>query len=114
MAHPGENASLVIDWPWITCPQWNVPPVPGGHLRPASGATPVLLREGALDPVTPPQWASQITRDLSEATTIMIPGGTHGDYGAGCPNQIADAFFVNPTIKPDTTCIAKLPQPFTR
>jgi pimeloyl-ACP methyl ester carboxylesterase len=112
VAHPGEYGSLLLSWPWVTCGAWNVTPVPHGRLQPAIGPTPVLVREGGLDPVTPPAWAGDITHHLSHSTTIVVPAAGHADYGQGCPLDIGDRFLDNPATKPDTSCIRDLTAPF--
>ena len=112
IAAPGDDGTLLLSWPWPTCPAWHVTAVPAARERAVSGTTPVLVREGGLDPVAPPAWASEITASLPHSTTVVAPAGGHGDYGGGCLLDIAADFLSDPGRAPDRSCVAALASPF--
>jgi hypothetical protein len=64
-----------------------------------------------LDRVTPPSWAAEARRTLSNAFYFEFPGQDHVviqqplSATSGCPAQITRAFLDDPTRAPDGTCI---------
>lgn len=74
---------------------------------------PVLILQGALDTVTPPSWAAEAQRTLSNASYLEFPAQGHiviqqqTSLSSGCAAQITRAFLDAPSQPPDTTCIDK-------
>jgi pimeloyl-ACP methyl ester carboxylesterase len=54
-------------------------------------ATPVLILEGQLDPVTPPRYGRQVLEGLSNGRLLVAPGVGHSVLGRGClPNVVGE------------------------
>jgi pimeloyl-ACP methyl ester carboxylesterase len=87
----------------------------------ATTATPLLMMNGDLDPMTPiwvggeagehftgdKQWFFTIPRS-AHAVTSTTPVANDGDVPCGL--QILLGFLADPQVEPDTTCIADIPQ----
>lgn len=59
------------------CAAWNVGRAADRVKVPASSAVPVLLLAGSFDAITPPHWAEQAARTLSNARVVTFPGAGH-------------------------------------
>jgi pimeloyl-ACP methyl ester carboxylesterase len=66
------------------CALWPKGTVASDARTPVSARVPVLLVSGALDPVTPPEFAERVARSLPLSRVIVVPGGGHGS-ATGCP-----------------------------
>ncbi|MCB9763479.1 MAG: alpha/beta fold hydrolase [Alphaproteobacteria bacterium] len=78
--------------------------------------TPVLMLQGALDPVTAEVWARDLADHLDGPNQhyVVFPSSAHnvsGDSptadGTLCGGQIMAAFLEDPTATPDTSCVAE-------
>lgn len=75
----------------------------------ASGATPVLVLEGELDPVTPPRYGEQVIAHLDKARLIVARGQGHNVIGRGCLPKLVSEFM--DTLDPaalDVACVDEL------
>ncbi|WP_405550272.1 alpha/beta hydrolase [Streptomyces globisporus] len=89
----------------LNCARWPAPnkdrftkPLTG------AGAPPTLVVGGRLDPVTPHQWAENMTRTLDSAVLLTREGVGHGSYGINtCVNKAVDAALVGGTHPADGT-----------
>jgi pimeloyl-ACP methyl ester carboxylesterase len=61
------------------CAGWPRASLPSGYRDPVRSDVPVLLLSGELDPVVPPDYASEAARTLSNGTHIIRPGAGHVD-----------------------------------
>jgi pimeloyl-ACP methyl ester carboxylesterase len=105
-----DNLAL-ISLPLIkTCREWGVPADPQS-LLPVRSDIPTLLQVGFFDPITPPLYAETVAEDLSNATFVAYPAGSHGatlSTPAGvCGQQIMAQFFRDPGAPLDTRCASE-------
>lgn len=77
---------------------------------PVASDIPTLIYAGSLDPATPVVDAYQAMRFLSRATLVEVRGTAHGPMPMDdCTRGIAAAFLSDPSVPPETACIAKRP-----
>jgi pimeloyl-ACP methyl ester carboxylesterase len=70
---------------------------------------PVLLVSGALDPITPPQYATDVSRTLPNGLHVVAPNVAHVPANP-CLNGMIGAFLKSGTVKGlDTACAARIP-----
>lgn len=55
---------------------------------------PVLLLSGELDPVTPPRWAAEAQKTLSNSHHVVLRGIAHGTLGNRCARSLVSRFIV--------------------
>ena len=78
---------------------------------PIRTAAPVLLVTGALDPVTPPQFAEAVAREVPNATVMIVPGMAHAGTER-CVEEVVASFVVRGTMQGvDSSCISGLKAP---
>ncbi len=75
-----EVLSVCADWPRGSLPQ--------GYREPVVSSVPTLLLSGELDPVTPPAWAEEAKRTLSNSLHVVVPGVGHNTIGADCARTL--------------------------
>ncbi len=80
---------------------------------------PVVIINGAHDPVTPPRWGAEAAESLSRAVHVVVPHGGHawgGLENSTCVSRIREAFIENPTADAlDLSCLSEIRrQPFRR
>lgn len=78
---------------------WPRGSVPQGYKGPVVSSAPVLLVAGGRDPVTPPRFAEEIARHLSDARIVTVPHMAHLPYGLEkieCLDEIAARFLDDP------------------
>jgi pimeloyl-ACP methyl ester carboxylesterase len=81
---------------------WSAMPPPGDFAHGLSLA-------GELDVMTPPAWAHDTARTLSNAHVFEVPGYGHSPTFSGpCPASMALAFYADPTQAPDASCLAEM------
>lgn len=85
------------------CSQWPTKPDSAG-VRPVTSDAPVLLMSGALDPVTPPEWAESAAKTLSAAKLVVFKKGGHGSSRSPCGNQVLLSYLNSPDKNPDKRC----------
>jgi hypothetical protein len=67
---------------------------------------------GEFDPITPPAWSEQVAETLGNSYLYEYPALSHGaSFKAGCPQDMALAFFEDPSQKPDAACIDEMGPP---
>jgi pimeloyl-ACP methyl ester carboxylesterase len=80
--------------------------------EPVRSDVPVLLLSGELDPVTPPSWAEEAKKTLSNGLAVVMPGVGHGVTPRGCaPRLIARFLEQGTTTGLDTSCVGKSTRP---
>jgi pimeloyl-ACP methyl ester carboxylesterase len=94
------------------CQQWAVPPAAQGVSAPATSDIPVLLVSGSFDSATPPSYADEAVKTLSNSRYLMFQGVGHGvaEYSpidAKCFVEIMQSFLDRPTGF-DDTCFKSL------
>jgi pimeloyl-ACP methyl ester carboxylesterase len=107
LAHPGVWEDLVLDR--VACDLWNVQPVDGDRLPAVGGSLPVFVLSGALDPITPPHFADEVTDEFPSATSVVVPDAGHGvAWASPCTQLLSLAYTAHPNNPPDTTCVDEL------
>jgi hypothetical protein len=65
-----------------------------------------------MDAATPGEWLPDITREMSRAQTVVLPGGAHGMGGYGCLPEIESRFLANPLAPVDRSCVTPIQTKF--
>lgn len=96
------------------CDVWNVPAGDPVEAAPVRSPVPTLLLSGALDPVTPPEWAAELLQYLPRAYHVVWPGISHGVLSASfCADEMAQKFLDQPDRDPTgINCIYDPQAPF--
>lgn len=93
----------------IQCAIWPHGEVPAGFHEPVVSDKPTLLLSGALDPVTPPEYAEEVKAHLSNSLHLVVPGQGHSVTGRGCLGQLVSDFIIAGELDGlDTDCISRL------
>ena len=74
------------------CALWPRGPVDADFHQPLTSDKPVLLLSGSDDPVTPPAYAAQAARGLSNSLQVVVPGMSHGQITAPCAARLLSRF----------------------
>ncbi len=91
------------------CPDWPKASVPQDFNDPYTGDTPMLLLSGALDPVTPPSYGSEVDALSANSTHLVAPGRGHIVITMPCLAQIAAQFIEDPQVDElNTDCMTAL------
>jgi pimeloyl-ACP methyl ester carboxylesterase len=61
-------------------------------------ATPALLLSGSDDPVTPPAYAAQAHRGLSNSLHLVLQDSTHGQLAAPCMDRVMQEFISRASV----------------
>jgi amidase len=100
------------------CPALDLPQLPADSDALVESDIPALLLQGGLDPATPRSGGLNVAEGLPNSTEVLVPGGTHVQFGNPCVVNIVRNFMNDPAAKPDLSCIDqavafKLPAPVT-
>jgi pimeloyl-ACP methyl ester carboxylesterase len=91
------------------CRRWPRGSVPEDFHDNVVSDVPVLIINGAHDPVTPPRWGAETAEHLSRSIHVVVPHGGHGWSGlenSTCVSRIREAFVENPTADAlDLSCL---------
>jgi pimeloyl-ACP methyl ester carboxylesterase len=88
------------------CELWPVEPLPPSVDDPVVSDIPVLLMSGRFDPITPPEFAEEAAKTLSNSTHIVDPWASHSiAFNDDCVNGIMDRFLANPELPVDAACL---------
>jgi pimeloyl-ACP methyl ester carboxylesterase len=91
------------------CESWPVPQLAAEVKNPLVSDLPTLLLAGEFDPVTPTGYAEQVAASLSAGYLFELPAIGHSVIiSSECAQSIASAFLADPTVEPDSACIAEL------
>ncbi len=93
----------------LACGVIQVPQLPDASDAPVVADIPVLLLNGGLDPVTPPDNARLLAAELPNSQYVLFPGSGHVQAQSSCAVAIIAAFAADPTAPVDTSCIAPAP-----
>ena len=99
----------LIDGIKTACEVWPHGTRPADFHAPLKTATPVLILEGAFDPVTPPSNGEQVLKGLSNARLLVAKGQGHNVIGRGCIPKLVSEFVdkLNPK-ELDAKCVDQL------
>ncbi len=91
-----------------TCALWPKAEVPASYREPVRSEAPVLLLSGNLDPVTPPRWAEEAKKTLTNSAHVVVPGSGHGTLGSACVRNLIRRFVEQGSLEGlDPTCDSK-------
>ena len=97
------------------CDTWGSSPVPADFRTPLKSDVPVLLVTGSYDPVTPPRYAAEVARSLTNVVNVVVPFGGHGLFGlAGldCVDRLMRETIERGSVAGlDVSCVAKIRRP---
>jgi pimeloyl-ACP methyl ester carboxylesterase len=94
------------------CEFWPKGEVERAYYEPIRSDVPVLLLSGDLDPVTPPSWAEQVARHLSNSRHLVVPGTGHGVLTTGCGARLVRQFIERGSVEGlDTSCVDTIRRP---
>jgi pimeloyl-ACP methyl ester carboxylesterase len=80
--------------------------------QPVASSKPVLLLSGELDPVTPPRWAEEAARTLSNSFHLVVPGVGHGVSAESCIPRLMAQFIEEGSVSAlDRACFSELKRP---
>lgn len=93
------------------CARWPAAPPDPDLFRMESRDVPVLFLSGALDPVTPPDWAMEAAKKFPNGRQVVVPEGGHGFDGLTGVDTCIDAIVLEfvKTLAPsklDVSCVA--------
>lgn len=97
----------------LSCTRWVAGTVPDSLFTPVASDVPILLLSGAEDPVTPPRWADEAAKTLTNARSVTVPATGHIAAGAGCMDERVADFYADPTaeLNLDAACITDVRRP---
>ncbi|MGC1549128.1 MAG: alpha/beta fold hydrolase [Rhodanobacter sp.] len=91
------------------CDVWPHGTRPADFHSPLKSDKPILVLDGAFDPVTPPSYGTQIVSGLSNARQLILKGQGHAVLGRGCMPQLIGKFVDKLDPKQlDASCLDKL------
>jgi pimeloyl-ACP methyl ester carboxylesterase len=96
------------------CDLWGVKSVPSKENQAVKSDVPVLLISGEYDNETPVKWAQQMQQNLSNSHHLIFKGWHHTPttyWNNPCGMNAANAFFNNPSKKPELDCLEKIKSP---
>ncbi|MFD9334705.1 alpha/beta fold hydrolase [Streptomyces sp. NPDC060028] len=118
-AFPGWPDTVLAQPPQLpfqypVCGIWNVPDRASVQRVPTFSSLPALVISGTFDVKTGASWAKGVARNLSNSTSVQVPGIGHWVVPQSpCAQRVLASFLARPTA-PDTSCVDDLePQPFT-
>lgn len=106
--------ALQLDGLIEICKVWPHGTIDPDFNAPVDSAVAVLLLSGTADPVTPPSYAEDARRSLSQSLHVVIEGQGHGQLGVGCvPRLLAEFLERGSTQDFDVSCARTIaPAPF--
>jgi pimeloyl-ACP methyl ester carboxylesterase len=99
----------MVDALKAVCSVWPKGTRPADFHQPLKTDKPMLLLAGQYDPVTPPRYAEEIAKGLSNARVLTLKGQAHGVMAAGCTPQLIQHFVEKLDPKTlDASCLDRL------
>lgn len=101
--------TTMIDALKAECEIWPHGTRPEDFHAPLKTDTPVLILEGALDPVTPPKYGKEVLKGLSNGRLLVAAGMGHNVIGRGCIPKLVGEFVDKLDAKTlDAKCVDQL------
>ncbi len=99
----------MVDTLKAVCSVWPKGARPADFHDPLKTAKPVLLLAGQYDPVTPPRYAEDVAKGLSNARVLVLKGQAHSVMEVGCVPQLVQHFVDQLDPKTlDASCLDRL------
>lgn len=101
-----------IEQQMVACELWPRATPDPLRVTPVQSSIPTLLLSGEFDPVTPPKYAAEVARTLSNAVHVVVPRGSHANATGGCLERITlDAVRSGTVRQLDLSCLRNLRAP---
>jgi pimeloyl-ACP methyl ester carboxylesterase len=99
----------MIDSLKAVCSVWPKGTRPADFHQPLKTDKPMLLLAGQYDPVTPPRYADEVAKGLSNARVLVLKGQAHSVMSTGCAPELVQHFVekLNPKTL-DASCLDRL------
>jgi pimeloyl-ACP methyl ester carboxylesterase len=99
----------MIDALKAVCSVWPKGTRPADFHQPLKTDKPMLLLAGQYDPVTPPRYAEEVAKGLSNARVLVLKGQAHSVMSAGCTPELVKKFVEQLDPKTlDASCLDRL------
>ena len=103
---------FLVDAMAATCEPWPIGVIDDDFHTPVSSDVPVLALSGAVDPITPPEYAELAIQSLSNARHIVNPHQGHTQAPLGCMPSIMSRFIdTADSLNLATECLKRLSPP---
>jgi len=91
------------------CAIWPRGEMPKDFHQPFKSSIPTLILSGERDPVTPPRFAEEVLKGLSNGHVLSLKGMGHGELMIGCMPKLVDEFVdkLNPK-QLDAACLKRI------
>lgn len=102
-----DFAVLGGDGTYALCKAWDEQPANPIENEPVTSSIPTLIFSGGFDPITPVAWGQAAAKTLSHSFFFELPAAGHGaSLSEDCPRNMLIAFFKDPNVRPDDSCIS--------
>jgi pimeloyl-ACP methyl ester carboxylesterase len=99
-----------MEWWYAVCDAgWGAKALDPVENSPVESDIPILLQSGKYDPVTPPAWGDVALETLPNGFHFVYPASAHNAYPTACAVGMFQQFLKDPTVEPDSACIARIP-----
>lgn len=110
---PGDAGSLLGNEPIerieAACSVWPRGTMPKDFHQPFKSSIPTLILSGERDPVTPPRFAGEVLKGLSNGRVLTLKGMGHGELTIGCMPHLVRQFIDKPEPKQlDAQCLKRI------
>jgi pimeloyl-ACP methyl ester carboxylesterase len=112
--YPGLKGLSPAVFDSAVCQAWGVEKAGPKENQAIKTDIPVLLISGEYDHDTPPQWAAQMKKNLSNSHHLIFKGWKHTpttNWGNQCAMKAANDFFNNPAQLPTPDCFESITTP---
>lgn len=112
-ARPGDAGTLLgtrpIERIQAACSVWPRGEMPKDFHQPFKSSIPTLILSGERDPVTPPRFAGEVLKGLSNGRVLELKGMGHGELTIGCMPKLVNEFIdkLNPK-QLDAACLKRI------
>jgi len=96
------------------CKIWDVKRVSPIENQAVTSSIPILFINGEYDNETPVKWAKSMTANFKNSFHFIFKGWKHTpttNWNNQCAMQLANDFFSNPKIKPNSDCFRQIRSP---
>jgi pimeloyl-ACP methyl ester carboxylesterase len=87
------------------CREWPHEAAPVDFATPVRSSVPVLLLSGGRDPVSPPEWAAEAARGLTNAVDLVDPRSGHAEINGCVIETIAEFYTMTATQRLRPGCL---------
>jgi Tol biopolymer transport system component/pimeloyl-ACP methyl ester carboxylesterase len=100
---------------WDVCASWQAGVADPIENEAVVSDIPTLVLSGRYDPITPPAYGRMAAETLANSFVYEFPNLAHGAMRSdSCALEIGLQFLDDPTVEPDTSCMARLSSPAFR